>query len=223
MMVEQYTHTLIARASQTPPSPAQIQEFIAKLLALGVIPGKAKLELRTKSDRMRTGINPFTGEQTSVAVKNIESISVVQIAHRLAGLHDFELTVAGYGLPKLPPLPREALDEQPYHVGVTILMSSKLRSTSDTYNGFAAPLKDVTAYGEICNTSTTVGYFSNLHNGELIEVADAGASRFWIEFELGKLLFPSLDGGLNILAPEIHQLAERTFSFKMAQGLHWVA
>jgi hypothetical protein len=57
---------------------------------------------------------------------------------------------------------------------------------------------------------------------EVIEVAGAGCARFWVEFELGKSLFPPFDrGDLEFLDPGIVAGAERLFGVGFAQGCHW--
>jgi hypothetical protein len=105
---------------------------------------------------------------------------------------------------------------------MTVVVSSELRSTSDTYNGFDPPLVETPAFGTPCRPEITRGFFSNLHRGTVVEVADGGSARFWIEFELGKFLFPLLEDNLDLLEPAIVQAAQQVFGIEFVQGCHWI-
>ena len=57
---------------------------------------------------------------------------------------------------------------------------------------------------------------------EVIKVPGAGCARFWIEFALGKFLFPEIQGdNLELLNPAIAGEAEQIFGAEFVQGCHW--
>jgi hypothetical protein len=227
MIAESYGHTLIPRSSHAVPTAAQVEQFVNWILAAGVVPANPQPHLAIIRGYQDIP-NPFTGAVFRMLKKESRPIDPNQIAHAVASLSDYEISLGAGGVPKLPPLPLPADAPREYHVEMTIVVSSWLRSTSDTYNGFDLPLVDVPQFGEPISAASSksasdVGYFSNMHTGTLIEVAGAGAARFTIEFELGKFLFPPLTDHLELLAPEIVRQAEQTFATQFAQGLHWGA
>lgn len=78
--------------------------------------------------------------------------------------------------------------------------------------------KEVPFFGEPCLRQDAT--FRHPVTGELIEVANAGCSRFWVEFEFGKWLLPKINTSLNILDPSIAAMAQESFSTAFAQGFH---
>ena len=63
-----------------------------------------------------------------------------------------------------------------------------------------------------------MGVFPNPWTGGVIEVADAGCARFWIEFEFGKFIYPKITDNLEVMNPEIVSAGEDCFGTKFAQG-----
>ncbi len=77
-------------------------------------------------------------------------------------------------------------------------------------------------FGDECDESDSLGVFTHPHTLEVIEVPGAGCARFWIEFELGKFLFPELaDGDTAILHPAVVGLASENFGVEFIQGFMW--
>lgn len=219
MVAEQYAHTLIARSNQATPTAAQIQEFVAANIRLGVIPGVPEAVVRVVTGYYEVP-SPF-GDLVRVPKKKSKPINPEELSNALIELSDFEAVISGQGIPRLPPLPLLKSSPNSYFVGMTVVVSSINRSTSDTYNGFDPPLIETPQFGTPSNADCSTGYFSNLHNGTVIEVQDAGTSRFWIEFELGKFLFPPIVDQLDLLSPTIVDEAKRIFQMDFVQGCHW--
>jgi hypothetical protein len=187
---------------------------------LGVVPGKPAILFRTPSGKTREYPNPLTGGKIVVELRDHKKLeSLGQFENAVADLRDYDIDVSGFGTPKLAPLPIDVISE--YHVGVTCFVSSALRSTSD-YHDESGPRENVVRYRKLCPETATVGVFSNPHNLEIIDVPHAGSARFWIQFELGKFLFPNIKGGnLELLNPAIVDVATQVFGIPFVQGCYW--
>jgi hypothetical protein len=224
--VEQYSHTLIAGPKDFIPVAMQVQDFLTLMVSLGVVPEPATATLRTPSARIRQAMNPFTGELVVMRMKDHKQLaSTAQICEALTELRDFEIEVAGEGRPRIPPIPIDfdqpylTLD-QPYFVGVTCIVSCILRSTS-SFDYDSPHEENLIGYGEPCGLDASIGHFTNPWTAEPIQVPEAGCARFWIQFELGKFLFPRLDdNNLEILHPKIAEEASRTFGISFVQGCY---
>lgn len=219
-MSELYIHTLIAKDNAFVPSAKQVHTFLGAVLELGVVPGEPSLVLRTRSGKTREYPNPFSGGTISVELKNQKKLKdLAEFDKRAAALSDYEIEVSGEGKPKLPPVPIQF--NEPYFVGVTCLVSSKIRSTSD-YHDESDQGKNAVSYGEVCERAVSRGIYSNPHDLDVIEVAGAGCARFWVQFELGKFLFPQIvDGNLELLDPAIVRAAKAAFGMRFVQGCYW--
>ena len=123
------------------------------------------------------------------------------------------------GRPKTAPLP--IIFDGPYHASITCIVGQLLRSTSDLHEESGVKMP-TTPYKKPCPAELTVGLFSNPHNLEVIEVVDAGCAKFWLEFGIGKNLFPPIErGDLAILNPTIVQIVEAEFGVGFVQGCYW--
>lgn len=211
-MAEQYVHTLIAEPNNFVPTAAQVQEFLSALVDRNVIPGSLCITLRTPTGETRTVVNPFTQGTLELQIKNHDKLGGIdEIEAALSPLADYEIEVNGHGRPKTPPLPISF--DEPFHVAVTVRVSSVLRSTSES---------DETGvgYGEPCSTPQPSGFFTNPHSSKLIEVRGAGCARFWVEVQLGKFLFPEIPhDNLDILNPTVISAATKAFGVPFVQGL----
>ncbi len=219
-MSEQYTHTLIPVPNHFKPTAEQVQAFLEQMIKLGAVEGTLSLTGRTLSKQVRTATNPFTGEKITIPMRDRFAIpSVSKVAEAIAGLGDYSVALSGTGVPKTPPVPLEFTE--PYHVGITCRNSRTLCSTSDLHLDEAwhqAPA----AYGAPSHEERETGFFTNPHTGETVEVAHAGCASFWIEFELGKFLFPKIDvGDLEILNPVVVGKAVAIFGVHFVQGCVW--
>ena len=216
----QYQHTLISLDKANVPSPAEVRAFLADMTERGVVPDRAEVLLRTRTGKMREYPNPFTGGTVAIETKDRKPLPDLDAFERAAGkLSDYEIAIFGEGRPRLPPLPVEA--DGGYFVAVTCYVSSVLRSTSDSHEEAMTDRRAV-GYGELFMSGDMSGIFCDPRSGEPIEVSEAGAARFWIEFELGKFLFPDIENGkLELLNPEIVEAAKMHFGVGFVQGCCW--
>jgi hypothetical protein len=221
-MDEQYSHTLIALPKDFAPAPIQVEQFLTTMLAQNVVPGTPTISLRVPTGKTREYpyLDPFTGRNLIVELRDRKDLQApTETAAAIDRLRDFDLEITGVGLPKLPPLPIDF--HEPYHVAVTCYISSQLRSTSDPHEPLTLG-KKLDLYGSIFTEDPGDGYFIHPHTMDVMKVPNAGCSRFWIEFELGKFLCPKIGNTLELLNPIIVKDAEDIFGIKFVQGCRWV-
>jgi hypothetical protein len=211
-----YTHTLIPTSPTFTPAPAQVEEFLAAMLSRGALGGQPTLTLLTPSTKTRQVRSPFRGEtQLHPVMDHQPIVDVSGVAEAIAPFRDYRVGVAAAGLSANPPLPVDF--DEPYHLGITCILSSILRSTSDPHD-----LPDVPFYGHPVIDTEDVGYFTNPYTMDVIEVPNAGCAKFWIEFDLGNSVFPPFDtGAVDFLDPEIVRSARAIFQTEFAQGCVW--
>jgi len=217
----QYSHTLIALPKDFAPAPIQVEQFLTTMLAWNVVPGTPTISLRVPTGKTREYpyLDPFTGRNLIVELRDRKDLPAPSdIAAAVDQLRDFELEIAGVGLPKMPPLPIDF--HEPYHIGVTCYVTSQLRSTSDPHETLTLGEK-LNLYRSIFTGDPGDGYFIHPHTMDVIKVPNAGCSRFWVQFELGKFLCPEIGSTLELLNPVIVRNAEEVFGIKFVQGCHW--
>jgi hypothetical protein len=219
-MSEQYRHTLISLDKSDVPQPAAVRAFLSEMIDKRVVPGSPEVLLRTWTGKMREYPNPFIGGIVKIEQLDRKPLANLDEFERAtAKLPDYQIAVYGEGRPKLPPLQMKS--KGPYFVAVTCYICSKLRSTSDSHEETLTGRR-AAFYGDPFKSSDMTGFFCDPESGEIIEVPEAGAARFWIEFELGKFLFPNIvDGNLDLLNAEIVADAERHFGVEFVQGCSW--
>jgi len=222
MDAEQYAHTLIAKPKDFAPSAAQIERFLSSIVSRNVVPDNPTIVLRIPTGKFREYpyVNPFTGEKIKFEIKDRKKLDRLEdIATALEPLGDYEIEVASVGKPKLPPL---LIDfEESYHVGVTCFVYSTPRSTSDLHDNSAAEEK-IVPYRKPCMELPREGYFTDPHTMKMIKIPDAGCALFWVEFELGKFLFPKFSNEkLEFLNPAIVSEAKKIFEIDFVQGCYW--
>jgi hypothetical protein len=217
--MEQYLHLLIARPDDFVPEPHQIKAFFEKLFEHQVVPNVESISVSTQSDKIRTGKNPVTGETVYFPILNVKKLKdISELDYSTTGLSDLSFVVSGQGRPSMPPI---AIDfAEPYSLTASCNVKSVPHSTSGAYNenGLISPFQ----FNKPCPDPTPMGYFTDPTTNATVEVSDAGRARFWVEFELGKWLFPTVhNGDLEILNPTIVVWAERDFGIKFAQGCRY--
>jgi hypothetical protein len=216
-----YSQTLIPKNKEFRPQAAQVGAFCSAMALLGVILPDAKATLHAHTGKTRVMRNPITRKEQIVPFPDAFPLDSLDQIEKAAVGHDaYWVEVGGMGQPKTVPLPLDFTG--PYHVGVTCNIRSELVSTSDLHEESGSRLS-ATYYGEPCAASASMGLFSNPHNLEVIKVPDAGCAKFWLEINLGKGLFPRIEGGdLKILNPLIVEEAERAFDgVRFVQGCYW--
>jgi hypothetical protein len=218
--MEQYIHLLIARPDDFAPLRQQIAAFCQSLIDHRVLPNVDRLSVSTPSGQVRTVTNPFTGEPYSFptyAHQRLQKLDEFEAAAN--GLANYCLHLEGDGTPDIPPVPIDSPD--PYSIAVRCHVTAVPYSTSSIYDNDNYTAQYV-QFNRPCEDSVPFGYFTAPTSHETVEVADAGRARFWIEFELGKWLFPSVKrNNLSILNPTILKWAERDFGIQFAQGCHY--
>jgi hypothetical protein len=76
-------------------------------------------------------------------------------------------------------------------------------------------------FGDPCPAKDRMGHFTHWQTLKTIKVKDAGCSRFRIEIEYGKFMFPNSEKSLKLLEPSLLKVTERVFDVKFAQGCWW--
>ena len=215
-----YRHTLIAIPKDFVSSGAQVQDFLSEVVGMGVVPGPPRLDGQMPSGKTRTVMNPFTFQEdireimTPLKIEGVNDVSAI-----INGLREYFVGASGFGQPTIAPIPLKF--DEPYHLEVRCLVFADLHSTSDLHEE-SNSVSEAIPYGEMCPMALERGLFSNPHDLKVIEVADAGCVRFWIEFEFGKFLFPKIEGdNLSLLNPVIVETAVRTFGIAFVQGCWW--
>lgn len=216
----QYSQTLISRDKESVPVAASVREFLVAIVKLGVVPGELSIVLRKPNGKTREYPSPIPGRTMIIELKDREQVgSLADIEPATAGLLDYEVEISGEGQPACPPIPIDFTE--PYCIGVTVFVSSTLRSTSNFHEECGAN-REVPFFGERCEDPASMGVFNHPESLELIEIPEAGAARFWIQFELGKFLFPEIKAGnLALLNPDVVKLAESIFGIRFVQGCFW--
>ena len=215
----EYSHTLIPSRHDFVPEPEQVGAFLSSLAAIGAAPEKASINVATLSGKVETVVNPFTGETVVCPQwvgRKVKDTAAVPGA--IKTLDDYDVTITGKGPPKLPAF---AFDfNGKYDFLVQCSCRKEVVSMSDWHD--EAPVnKKVEFFGRPCGAGNRIGIFHNPTTLEIIEVANAGCAKFWVEFEFGKMLFPRIVDRLDLIAPAIVTCAEEAFGLKFVQGCHW--
>jgi len=228
--MSQYSHLLIPLDHDYCPSVEPLAEFLGQVVTLGVVGDAPTIEARTIKRvpvQTRELRNQVTGETLVVQMptrwpdrRSVIS-SIAELADAVAGAKEFDVDVSDTVLPKVAPL---VIDfSEPYHLLIGHRIRSQLVSMSDLHDEVETD-KNAVFFGRDCGEADSLGLYTHPESLELIELPDAGCARFWIEFELGKFLYPRIDDkNLRILNPQLVGLAERCFQTDFAQGCHWCA
>jgi hypothetical protein len=215
-MSEQYLHLLIPRSKFT-PSAAQISEFLTQLINSGVLSTEPKIVLSTRSEATRTVTNPFTGEPLMIPCFDTRELPHLSALESAAGeLLDYTVFASSYWKPRLPPVPISFDDA--YSISASCHVSSLVRSTSNLPSD-RRPRPGMPGFWAPCEADLADAYFMSPHDGSILTVSGVGCARFYVEFELGKWLFPDLStGSLEIINPKVLRLAEDLFGVRFGQG-----
>jgi hypothetical protein len=217
----EYCHTLIPEHVDFVPDPKQIASFLSSLVAVSAAPLEPKISLSKLSGEVRSVMNPFTGETSSMPMRKVDKLmDLTAIPAALKQTDDYDLTLAGKGPPKLPAFKFDFKGE--YDFLIHCCLRAEVVSTSDWHDDVPIEQK-VEFFGRPCNPKDRLGIFHNPSTREVIEVPKAGCARFWIEFEFGKMLFPPIKNRLDLIEPKIVEVAEAGFGIKFVQGCHWCA
>jgi hypothetical protein len=223
-----YSHLLIPGRAAYAPRPGQIADFFAALIEIGAAPENPKLwawaDFESPTYAKRKGWKKFqtlrVGELTAVTyTATFKDVAGLREAlHALQDLDEYNVSMFGSGPSKLSLFPaytfvdgKRVPYDGPWHLEARCRLEPDIVSTSR--NCSPAPL------GNPCNPTQRTGSFRNPETGEAIRVPNAGRARFWIEFNLGKWLFPEIkDNNLDLLPASIVQAAQKAFAVRFAQG-----
>jgi hypothetical protein len=215
----EYTHTLIPDRVDFVPETRQVSAFLDDLASIGAAPLKPEITVAKLSREVRSYVNPFTRKTESFPMRKAVKVKdAFGLSKALKGLDDYNVTVSGKGPPKVPAFAFDFTGK--YDFMVRCCLRPEVVSTSDWHD--EVPIKrTVQFFGQPCSATDRLGVFHNPNTLELVEVPNAGCARFWLEFEFGNMLFPAIEGSLDLIEPSIVQSAETRFRVKFIQGCHW--
>jgi hypothetical protein len=213
----QYSQLLIPDAADFIPAPAQVAAFLENLVSLGCAPRKATIRVGKRTGQFHIGTDPLTGTQISVPKREFFSTALSEVCNQLIGLDDYIVLIEGKGPPKIAPFTLYTVEDsverrfnEEYWYGISCNLREEVVSTCE-----APPFETP------CVPNSRVGIFRDPRTGATIQVADSSCARFWLEFQFGKWLFPSVNGNLNLLEPSILKVAMKAFGRAFAQGCFW--
>lgn len=227
-----YTQLLIPSAHAYLPQREQLARFADKLLETGAFGELQRLGLANHDapSRIRRGFNPATGGTIEVASPTRTRLQApAELVTAAQGLRNFDFELGGSGPGRKPLLPAVGgLEEgkwsewrDPYDLTVSCCFRSQVVSTSDLHEESPGN-REAVPFGEACHPREKTGLYSNPYTLEVIEVAGTGCASFWIEINLGKWLFPRIEGNnLALVDSEYLDAAEAIFGIRFLQGCRW--
>jgi hypothetical protein len=226
--MSEYCHLLIPTDSHFVPSPDQVSEYLQGIINSGVVGDSPTIRFvayKRVTPKITEFRNPFTGEPVIIRglprkpEENLVVNSVREFPPMAIDCHDYSIDVYNHTIPKLPPLVIDFGEE--YHLSVSCQRRSQLVSTSDLHSETTSTRQAV-RFDDDCDESNHMGLYTHPQTLELLEVPGAGCALFWIQFQLGKSLFPKIeDGNLQILNPRLVDLAKNCFGTQFTQGCVW--
>lgn len=227
--MEQYIHTLISVDSEFVPDPSQVADFLVELvsqLKFTPISGQRFLPglvVAMPSGRLRWGTNTLTGEKVSTPEwdrlnpERFEDIPVL-----IEDSEHYTVMQSGQWVGKDRPLVLLKTDGLPFEENYICTVRCELRPevvSTSAWDVEAGPnTRNVPTFGLACKNVAWNGIFPNPWTRDVIEVANAGCARFWIEFEFGKFIYPKITDNLEVMSPAVVLGAEKCFQTKFAQG-----
>jgi hypothetical protein len=238
-----YTHMLIPTLPHFRPGVDDVVQFLNRMIGNGHVADNPTIEVAPVSKvkpvtrQMR---NPFTGESIDIrspswkTERRIQLSETSQIAGECVNQPEFDVSIGGMGMPLAPPLavglstgPHtwNAMDSR-YHLEVrcrvraNIVRLSAIQSEEDLHKLRRVDLS-LPRFGEDCSADERDGLFVHPECGA-IRIPNAGCGMFWIEFNYGKFIFPRVkDGGIDVLAGPVLNLARTTFDCEFIQACSW--
>lgn len=212
----QYTHLLIAQPREFVPRPTDLTTYWHALTHIGAAPMGGKILVLKSTHITRMVMNPFTGEEIPRPVyERVALESLEELPESVGLLDDYDVYIAGRGPPRTPPLPISFDSE--YHLAIKYHVRRQPEETSIWRN----EIERNACAGGVQVPDDDVGIFRSPTTGEFIKVSRARLARFWIEFELGKFLFPVVHNTFDLLNSEIVGAANEVFGTLFVQGSRW--
>lgn len=215
----EYTHTLIPDRSDLIPTPDQIVRFLLALSEAGALPLEPSITIGLQSGQTRSGINPITGQPISYSRRAIQRISsIAELPNTIQGHSDYNIAISGNGPPYTPAFSFDF--DNHYQFQVNVCHRPALVSTSDPHD-ITLSGTDVPEFDVPCGPEYSIGVYQHPHTLSRILVPGTGCSHFWIEFEFGNSLVPVIDDDLQIMDPQIVDVARFFFNTDFVQGCRW--
>jgi hypothetical protein len=241
-MSENYTHLLVPLLPEFRPEPDAVSAFGQGIIDNGNVASPFVISFSpvTKGGpRERIMRNPMTGETINIRMPSRKSerpqtlSSPSEIVELAASQQEYDVSVSGEGIPRTPPFAVGYVENdtwmpmiEAYHLEIRCRIRSNivrlfsLESEDDLHKP-----PDFTTFrprfGEDCSVDEREGIFVHPESGA-IRILNAGCGTFWIEFKLGKFIFPRLkDNGVNVLDDSVITLARKTFNCDFVQACDW--
>ena len=230
--MEQYIHLFISADSEFAPESAHFASFFAERVSqfkFSPISGQLFLPgpvVAKPSGTLRWGNNPMTGEKVSVPEwerwnpERFEDIPAL-----IEGSGHYAVEQSGLWVGETRAMVLLKTDGVPFDENYICTVRCELRPevvSTSAWDVEAGPnIRNVPTFGSVCNNAIRNGIFPNPWTWDVIEVADAGCARFWIEFEFGRFIYPKVTDSLEVMNPAIVLGAERCFRTKFAQGCNF--
>ena len=227
--MEQYSHLLIAADSEFVANTSQIVRFFDLLITdfqFQFVKSKEDwmpgLIVTNSAEEIRISRNSYTGEEVPFKIpKRFELEHMDEIGPLIDGESRYDVKISGKWPTSDAPIKLLLDDKEPFEGDPICFVSCSGRArpvcTGDWWGkrhleecefGFDDPASPV----------QSLGVFTHPWTGERVEVAEAGNSRFWVEFEFGKSLLPAMDGSFDVLKPRLVEVAEQCFGTKLIQA-----
>lgn len=228
-----YTHTLIAAEAHYVPQEVQIAEFFAALERVGGAPLEPSFAVGRFTGEFRRGTDPMTGKQISVPRRSLTRLNgATEIMTALAGADDYNVSMESKGPASRPPFPLFTVENSnqgstvtsyvgEYAFSVRCCVRAQAVSMSDWHEEIAPAPENVAPFDSPCRGENAKRLFHDPLTSEVVELAVAGCSRFWIEFECGKSLLPKIYKTIELLAMPIVDAALEVFGVDFVQGCRW--
>jgi hypothetical protein len=209
----QYSHLLIATPLDYAPRASDIARFFRALALLGAAPMREKSEVRKGTGQVRKLWHPFRQQEIALPIyDHVRLQSMAECERVIGALSDYSVTMAGVGPPARPPLVLNFDGE--YSLAVRCHVRPTPVVMSQPHEEWGREPEPQIDFKEDPDTAT----FRSPTTGRVFKLPGAGFARFWIEFELGKFLFPEVHDTLDLLDPAIVNAAVEVFQTHFTQG-----
>ncbi|HEV2455456.1 MAG TPA: hypothetical protein VGY98_14425 [Verrucomicrobiae bacterium] len=237
-----YTHLLIPLSPEYRPEPDSVAAFGQGIIKNGNVASPFTISfapVKKAGPSARKARNVVTGETISIPLpsrrteKSQTLASPSQIIEHGAGRQEYDVAISAEGVPAAPPFPVGLVEDgkwAPMVGGYFLEIRCRIRNnivrlySLDNEDDLQRPpdfAKFEPRFDEDCSLEEREGIFVHPESGA-VRIQNAGCGTFWIEFRLGKLIFPRLNsGGVNLLDDSVVCLAQRAFNCEFVQACDW--
>lgn len=237
-----YTHLLIPLSPEFRPEPDAVAAFGQGILNNGNIGSPLTISFSrvTKGGpSVRQMRNMATGETINIRrpsrkVEQPQTLSSMsQIIEYAAGEREYDITIAGEGVPAAPPASVGYLENNTWkpmigadHLEIRCRVRSSIvrlyfLESEDDLHRPPDFTKFQPRFDEDCPADEREGIFVHPETGA-IRIPNAGCGTFWIEFRYGKFILPRLRGpSVNILDDSVVTMVQKAFGCEFVQACNW--